>query len=1136
MAKDILPEHLKILVVVSRALVTCFDSGGPDRKVTDELTTQCVPLPGLDDGLDYGDFLNAFRVQKAGLRVQAMGRAFKSDFARALQNRQLDVVVFDGYADAQANLHFEGPHGQSHLIAAGDLARQFHPCGVKLLVLTNCHSPNECAQTLARAGVRTVLVLPASVGHDTKRIFMEELARLLPAEQTIEEIVLAAREAAAKRLEGQPDALAGLRFEGSKKWRRANFCEEVSAKDSIYQGFIAHRHNLPEPTKGERFIGRNLELTNLARILDTTQILVLNGASGMGKSSLVHRLAKRLIERGRFLGAVSFNAGQESSLSAMFCAVARVMGLPIGSEEELNARVRDFLVKNRLLVIVDECDALIRAQKRPPVGEEFTGVVSAAAELLEYLKTFRGLSKFVVIKRTGRLGNPNEKCFGIMGLPAANAPELVESIMRERNPAVELTDTTRQSIGRLCELLNSSPLSLQIATHYMVKNEWSPSQMVSAVRDYLQSHQGTTGDDFVSIVFDWLTGPAQKLLVCLSIYAGRPDGNAVAAVANQEAPGWERGPFRELSGTGLIQQDASTKMPRCYMPPAVRDVGLQRLKEPKFGVSPTRIFKHHCAYYLKVAAQFVTTPPEQWRSIEIDWPDILLGALWSARNCIGSLRRIPTHPDELETLMNSGAIDPDIFNSIIRYAAALRQYLLRCHPGPCAREILLAGLAAADALSEPKMLGVFCNDIGLTLGSQGKYKEALLWFNKSAEIREDLEDRAGLASVYTNVANVLFKIGDFEESLTWYHRDREITESLNDRHGLVTTYANIALVHKALGQLDQTLFWYGKALWAQEYLGDEAGEARTCDTIGDVHCARGAPDQALPWYKKAAAFYHKLEDRPNLASAKTEIAKLLEFSGQFDEALKEYNGAFAIYRAAGDKLKIGELLFLIGKHYWVRRHFDEAIQWLTNARRTFHDIGDEADVAKVCYHLGLAERDRKQPTAAVQAFRDAIESYERKDDKNSMAIALNCLGEIYLEARKHAEAKKEFEAALGMISASAEKHLASNLYARVGEAAYALKQDADAYQALTKSLDLKLDLKDEQGQADVLQQMGVVAVTMDNARQGLAHLEAARELFTKLGVREKVSEIDGALRKARKLARRSAENNPVVDPDPKGTQ
>lgn len=209
------------------------------------------------------------------------------------------------------------------------------------------------------------------------------------------------------------------------------------------------------------------------------------------------------------------------------------------------------------------------------------------------------------------------------------------------------------------------------------------------------------------------------------------------------------------------------------------------------------------------------------------------------------------------------------------------------------------------------------------------------------------------------------------------------------------------------------------ALVATERLGDRHAEATTRNNLGVALLELGRTEDAATHYTAASRLYEEVGDLRGVSNALANRAWIAHYRGDHEEALRDYLIALEYYRSSGAE---------------------------SNAAITLRGIA-------------LAEAALGRTEDAVRHLDEALTVFRRLESDLDTAMALNCLGEVWLQAGDLAKSREAHQRAV---------HLSEKCGSRYEEA---------------------------RGLA------GLARAAQDRAA-GLAHLERALTLFKALGAPE----------------------------------
>jgi predicted ATPase/class 3 adenylate cyclase len=218
-------------------------------------------------------------------------------------------------------------------------------------------------------------------------------------------------------------------------------------------------NNLPHQLA--RFLGRESEVAELARLMKEHRLVTIVGSGGIGKTRTALQVAANLLD-GSTDGVwfVEFAALRDPELVA--ATLARVLGVREAGGQPIRAALVEFLEHRELLLVLDNCEHLLD---------------EVAPLLDEILRSCAG----VVALATSRegLGIPGERTYPLPPLPVpqpdtdtefrADQAIAFDSVMlfvdraQTADARFVLTDHDAPIVAEICRRLDGIPLALELA-------------------------------------------------------------------------------------------------------------------------------------------------------------------------------------------------------------------------------------------------------------------------------------------------------------------------------------------------------------------------------------------------------------------------------------------------------------------------------------------------------------------------------------------------------------------------------------------------------------------------------------------------------------------------------------------------
>ncbi len=359
------------------------------------------------------------------------------------------------------------------------------------------------------------------------------------------------------------------------------------------------------PAEVSPIIGRDQDLAELLKMMESVRLITLTGTGGIGKTKLAVEVARAAAPRYPdgvwFIDLAPLSDGQ---LLATF--FASCLGFPTGSSEFSPRQLATLLGSKTMLLVFDNCEHLLE-----PVGRLAQGVLEAGASVQILVTSREPLSgEGEHVFNVPPLDIPAPETRDLASVLKYGAAELLVARARAAAPTLSFDQRAVDAIGAICRRLDGIPLALELAAARI------PALGLQIVRERLERgfdllsrgrRTGLARHHTLRATFDWsyqlLPEEHRAIFRRLSVFTGSFSLGAVRAIlANTSHPENRLvDGLADLVAKSLLVADISGAEPRFRMLDTTRAYSAARLGET--GEQET-LRKRHAEYYrdLVVAA------------------------------------------------------------------------------------------------------------------------------------------------------------------------------------------------------------------------------------------------------------------------------------------------------------------------------------------------------------------------------------------------------------------------------------------------------------------------------------------------------------------------------------------------------
>jgi len=292
-----------------------------------------------------------------------------------------------------------------------------------------------------------------------------------------------------------------------------------------------------------------------------------------------------------------------------------------------------------------------------------------------------------------------------------------------------------------------------------------------------------------------------------------------------------------------------------------------------------------------------------------------------------------------------------------------------------AEKLLTTSATAEEIYFLKKNMAYAFQIIGNIYADQGNYAEALAFFSKALTIRQEINDKLGIASSLNNMGLINWKQGLYVKALDYYFKALPIAEEMKRKPLMANLYNNIGIIYKAEGDLKKGLDYYEKALKIREELNDKQSIAASLDNIAIIYSEQKNYAKALEEGLKSLAIRKEINDKHGLGQSYNNIGLTYENQKKYTLALDYYFKSLFIREEINDKLGVATSMLNIGLVHLEQKNYELAKQYSVKCLTLANEIG------------------------SLEIIKDAYESLYRINEKTGDApMALNYLKK-FIQAR-----------------------------------------------------------------------------------------------------------------------------------------
>jgi tetratricopeptide (TPR) repeat protein len=693
-------------------------------------------------------------------------------------------------------------------------------------------------------------------------------------------------------------------------------------------------HQIKSPPRD--FVGRDKEIAELLQACEKGGVNI-SGLSGVGKTALAYKLAEHLEPRYSdaqfYLNLRGASNGPLSAADAMTRIIRSIhpdAQLP-EDESSLQAIYLSELKGTKALLLLDDAAS----------AEQINPLIPPVDCVLLITSRFRFTLDGLFSKKLDTL-----------------EPDDAQQLLLKIAPRIGDYAVT------LAELCGYLPLALKVAAS-VVNKAVNLTPLVHIKRLEKRTKRLELVEASLTLSYDLLSIPMQKLWRSLAVFPNTFDDNAVAAVWGMQIED-AQDQLAELISYSLIEWNETTHRYRLH--DLVRLFADDRLR----GEVRYSVMQIHATYFQNLLAQtdkiYLKGNDEMMRGLalfDIERENIEAGQDWAA-----SL----SSKDEIAAKL-----------SILYYLHGVSVLHLRLHPHKSINWLEVS-LTASRLLNHKPSEGAILGNLGGAYLHLGEYRKALNFFEQSLEIVREIGDRRSEASLLGNIGSAFGALGENRKAIDFFEQSLEIAREVSDQSAESKALDNIGLSYRNLGENYKAIEFQKQSLEIARQTGDRKRQSDTLCNLGGAYGEVGENHKAIELFANALLIARELGDRRTEGIALSGLGCTYGKLGESDKAIAFIKQDLEITRLIGDRKNEGTALGNLGSAYEELGEVSKAIEFYEQQLIIARSIGDRKSEGNALWNLAFTYSKLRDSAKAISFAELALEIYEQIESPEASKV------------------------------------------------------------------------------------------------------------------------------------------------------
>lgn len=266
------------------------------------------------------------------------------------------------------------------------------------------------------------------------------------------------------------------------------------------------------------------------------------------------------------------------------------------------------------------------------------------------------------------------------------------------------------------------------------------------------------------------------------------------------------------------------------------------------------------------------------------------------------------------------------------------------------------------------------NGLGLTYLKQGKYRDAISYFEEALKTNYNQSDKG---DVLANLGLAYESLCNYSMALKYHQEDLEIAQKIKNAESEARAYYNLGALYIYHFKKDEEgMELLKKATSIAETIKDLELLGMIFGTIGHGYLFNhNLPDEAVGCYTRQLEIATQLKDPYHKGTAYNDLGNAYTCLEQYDTAIIQYQHLLKISQQIQDNSGEAIAYSNLGHAYYRKKKYPEALKYCTQSIDIYSDLQDKNCQENPHWKISLFE-DQYRPYRWLEKTRLQMECYE----------------------------------------------------------------------------------------------------------------------------------------------------------------
>lgn len=281
---------------------------------------------------------------------------------------------------------------------------------------------------------------------------------------------------------------------------------------------------------------------------------------------------------------------------------------------------------------------------------------------------------------------------------------------------------------------------------------------------------------------------------------------------------------------------------------------------------------------------------------------------------------------------------------------------------------------------------------------------------KSLKVSYFLNDLNRIKNMLNQIATNYHSLGELDSAIVYFQKTIDLKNKNQDPEGLIGDYSALGNLYRQRGSYQQAQEQLIKGLKIAEIEKDTFSMMTLFSEIGDVYAAQEGWEKAEGHYRKSLDLARSKNRQFVEAGCLNKLGNIYHLQGKESAAIEKYELALKIYEQINSKINAADVQISLSKIYKEGNQLEKAKIYLLEALDARTQSADKLSILTVKMALAEIEIMTGNRKKGVELIKECLPEYEEMEDQEGLKNAYFLLSESYAKSNDYKLAFEYFQA------------------------------------------------------------------------------------------------------------------------------